>query len=160
MADNFLERRMEDYRRGLTAPRTGRQRLAPGRVTVSYERRRVAVEGALTPVGREMIRSFIAMGCKVSFVAPMREGRELASLTASECHPDVDVATMLDRLASRQDPASVLISCTGSRATVTVDDLEPLTILLTDGQEPEAAALAVLAASPRGKWLAGREIEL
>jgi len=68
MADNYLEKRMEDYRRGRTqSQRTVGPRA--GRLTMPYPRQCVLVDGADTPAGRAAVETFVAAGCTVVFTA-------------------------------------------------------------------------------------------
>ncbi len=70
MADNYLEKRMEEYRSGKSgAPRrkltpSGKK---PGVITYNLGVRRVLVTGGASGIGREIVRAYCDAGCRVAF---------------------------------------------------------------------------------------------
>lgn len=68
MADNYLERRMEDLRSGRLRPSASRPRAAVRKDTlqVSFPPRRVLVTGGAGGIGLGVVRAFLKAGCKVA----------------------------------------------------------------------------------------------
>lgn len=95
MADNYLERRMEDYRNGKLSTR----RMSPVSVKRPSMALRVFIIGGNTEAGRRHVRILRKYGWKVAFTdADFKAGRELAQTTGSQHHP-VDI-TDADALVS------------------------------------------------------------
>lgn len=90
MADNYLEKRMDDYRRGA---KTYRPKLTPtghkvGEVTLRFTPKRILVTMPLSPITEAVIREFTAVGCKVAFFSEdKKEGNKMAQSTGSRCFP-------------------------------------------------------------------------
>ena len=94
MADNYLEKRMEEYRSGRLAvrSRTSSSMRAPRRndsLTLRYEPMTVAViADVMRPVVAETIGAFTAVGCRVAFMAAdVREGNAVAQRTGARDYP-------------------------------------------------------------------------
>lgn len=94
MADNYLEKRMEEYRSGRLAvrSRTSSSMRAPRRndsLTLRYEPMTVAViADGMHPVVAETIGAFTAVGCRVAFMAAdVREGNAVAQRTGARYYP-------------------------------------------------------------------------
>ncbi|MDE6205004.1 MAG: hypothetical protein K2F66_02660 [Duncaniella sp.] len=94
MADNYLEKRMEEYRSGRLAvrSRTSSSMRAPRRndsLTLRYEPMTVAViADVMHPVVAETIGAFTAVGCRVAFMAAdVRVGNAVAQRTAARYYP-------------------------------------------------------------------------
>ncbi len=94
MADNYLEKRMEEYRSGRLAvrSRTSSSMRAPRRndsLTLRYEPMTVAViADVMHPVVAETIGAFTAVGCRVAFMAAdVREGNAVAQRTGARYYP-------------------------------------------------------------------------
>ncbi|MDE7125024.1 MAG: SDR family oxidoreductase [Muribaculaceae bacterium] len=73
MADNYLEKRMEEYRAGKLAARKSVLRVGPagrpsGELTVRYPRLRVFITGGASGLGAAMVRAFRKIDCKVAFI--------------------------------------------------------------------------------------------
>ena len=61
MADNYLERRMEEYRQGqLNKPSIRRTPSGskPGTISIKFPPRRVFVTGGASGIGREIVKTF------------------------------------------------------------------------------------------------------
>lgn len=92
MADNYLEKRMEQHRNGGDVP-SRRMRLTPkgdkpGCLTVKYEPLRVLVACCEDAYGEAIVRRLSSVGCKVAFVASdNKAGRELSQSTSSRFYP-------------------------------------------------------------------------
>lgn len=96
MADNYLEKRMDDLRRG-QRPGAYRPKLTPvghatGKLQVAFPPRRVLVTGGASGIGRAIVEAYCKAGCRVAFVDNDTEaGRSTASATGSRFIP-LDVA--------------------------------------------------------------------
>lgn len=91
MADNYLEKRMEEYRAGKLAPKN-RSIVAHSRREPSpFEGFRVYVTGGASGIGRAIVEAFRRVGCRVAFCDIDRaKGTATAQATGSQFHP-VDV---------------------------------------------------------------------
>lgn len=95
MADNYLENKMEEHRRGITPKYharltpTGRR---PGSVTYNLGVRRVFVTAGASAIGRAIVREFANAGCRVAFCdSDLKGGMTTAQATGSRFTP-CDVA--------------------------------------------------------------------
>lgn len=87
MADNYLERRMEDYRNGKLSTR----RMSSVSVKRPSMVLRVFIIGGNTEAGKRHVGMLRKYGWKVAFTDPdLKAGRELAQATGSQHHP-VDI---------------------------------------------------------------------
>ena len=68
MADNFLEKRMEDLKSGRlsAAPRTSTAPRRKGCIQVEFPSRRVIVTGGANGIGLTVTKAFVKAGCKVA----------------------------------------------------------------------------------------------
>ena len=108
MADNYLERKMEDLRSGKTQKPGSRRTSAavsaasrhPGDYTLSYPELRVFVCGdATSPLGRAIVAALREVGLKVAFSGTDKQaGEEMARSLGAQFHPLAD-PTDNDRLA-------------------------------------------------------------
>lgn len=90
MADNYLEKKMEEHRRGVQ-PRpkhysyTGQ---TPGKLTISFTRQPVFIIYDGAELTQCAVESFAAAGCPVAFTGTNRNsGKELAQRTGSRFCP-------------------------------------------------------------------------
>ena len=79
MADNYLEKKMEEYRSGALSKPAAR-RLSPtgerpGTVSFRIDQLRVLVTDASDDVGRAVVRKLRGAGCRVAFVSPRLQER-------------------------------------------------------------------------------------
>ena len=92
MADNYLEKKMEEYRSGALSKPAAR-RLSPtgerpGTVSFRIDQLRVLVTDASDDVGRAVVRKLRGAGCRVAFVSPdIKDGRTLSQATGSRFYP-------------------------------------------------------------------------
>ncbi len=68
MADNYLEKKMEDLRLGKTASTAPHRRQAPGagRICFDFPPRRVLVTGGCNGIGETITDTYLRAGCKVA----------------------------------------------------------------------------------------------
>lgn len=107
MADDYIGKKMDDYRRGTLRP-TPPRRLTPsggrpGTLSVKFPPRRVFVTGGAHGIGRAVVAALTAAGCRVAFCdCDSRAGALTAQHTGSQFHPlDVTDATALDGAMER-----------------------------------------------------------
>lgn len=91
MADNYLERKMEEYRAGaLSKPKrhlspTGNRR---GKLTIDFPSRRVYVTGGASGIGAAIVKAFCDAGCRVAFCDKDKDkGAETAQRCGAQYHP-------------------------------------------------------------------------
>ena len=92
MADNYLERKMEEYRSGKLSARvkSGVPRSLPkGKIAVDFPLRTVILAAAaIGPVCRAVVKSFIDAGCRVALVSAChKEATELARSFGARFYP-------------------------------------------------------------------------
>lgn len=97
MADNYLEKQMEDFRRGVSAPRR-RGLLPPKPQAVGL---RALVVGGGVPAGTAAVTALRNAGWWVAFTdADIKSGRSLAQTSGAQHHPvDPSDAVALRRSA-------------------------------------------------------------
>ena len=68
MADNYLEKKMEDLRMGKTGTSAPRRRLSPGagKICFDFPTRRVLVAGGCHGIGEAIVDAYLHTGCKVA----------------------------------------------------------------------------------------------
>lgn len=102
MADNYLENKMEQHRRGVATtyrPRKTPTGQAAGSVTYKLGVRRVFVTGGASGIGRAIVREFCNAGCRTAFCdIDHKNGTATAQATGARFIP-LDVADS-DSLAS------------------------------------------------------------
>jgi len=95
MADNYIEKRMEELRSGKTPaykPRCTPSGAPAGRVEFRFPPRRVVVTGGAAGIGRAIVQAFAGAGCRTAFFDIDREaGTATARATGSRFIP-LDVA--------------------------------------------------------------------
>lgn len=91
MADNYLERRMEEYRSGALAK--NKRNLSPsgnkpGKFSIDFPPRRVYVTGGASGIGAAIVKAFCDAGCRVAFcdIDPDK-GTETARKCGAQFHP-------------------------------------------------------------------------
>ena len=161
MADNYLERKMDEYRSGKRAgaPRrltsTGQK---AGTVTLPIERLKVFV----TSPDSTLIAAFANTGCRVSFCSEdRREGMRIAERTGARFYPyPADEALRLsetpDVIAERSDDCVVSLTFTsGRKMGVSADyNVELLAVTLCSSQFAgltEASCISVQLSAELGR---------
>ncbi|MDE6462269.1 MAG: SDR family oxidoreductase [Muribaculaceae bacterium] len=96
MADDYIGKKMEDYRRGINAS-AYRRKITPtgtsrGIWPVKFPARIAFVTGGANGIGREIVKTLCQAGCRVAFCdTDTQAGTATAQATGSQFHP-VDVA--------------------------------------------------------------------
>lgn len=171
MADNYLEKRMDDYARGRVSGPHARRTSGPrpGHAVIKYPPLTVTVLGANTPGADAIVAMFVAAGCKVTFTAAdSKRGSEIAQQRGGRFYPG-GAASAASDMASRGERADAVISCDGSRwpddsrlITVTTDaDTAPqpgATVIVCD--DPARAALLCLALAQPDTDTSGQVIKI
>lgn len=123
MADNYLENKMDEHRRRMSAPRTGARSsymsLPPHSLVTSYPELRVIIPDASTDTGVAMVEAFRSIDSKVDFaMLPGRTASELAQRTGSRFHPLKDrdgYKTFIRRVIADRGGADIIAGC-GTKA--------------------------------------------
>lgn len=107
MADNYLEKKFEEYQK----QKAGAHRPAkltpsgarPGTVSVKFPPRRVFVTGGSNGIGKAIVAAFVNAGCKVAFCdIDEKAGRATAETCGAQFHPvDVTDASALEACMDR-----------------------------------------------------------
>lgn len=91
MADNFLERKMEEHRSAQSSRKPFRLTpvgAKPGKLIVDFPVRNVYVTGGANGIGRAIVKAFCNAGCKVAFCdKDERAGRDTAQNYGAQFHP-------------------------------------------------------------------------
>lgn len=109
MADNYLERRMEDYRAGKLAPAhrsaasAGRAVRREGELILKFPRLRVLVAGSAGGTGEAVVRAFREIDCRVDFLdADYTAGNALAQKSGARFYrTDLGCGEKLEENLSR-----------------------------------------------------------
>lgn len=137
MADNYLEKKMEEHRRGVTAKAVGR-RLSPvgerrGTVSFKIDELRVLVTDASTETGMAIVRRLREGGCKVAFVTKEEKaGRELAQSSGARYYPVSFNGSVTEDIVQAWGNIDVIVATDGER----VDEAGAKKIILV-GESPE-----------------------
>lgn len=155
MADNYLEKKMEDYLRSRGAGgHRGRTRMSPGTVTVRYPSVRVLVADGCSERGRAIIAALRSMGCRVAFVdADSVAGNHLAQDTGSQFHPGATVGQVADRFSLAGDPVVAVISPDDDGHLLTFPDGKSISLPAGCTAPDEIASFCVYALHPSAAWL-------
>lgn len=141
MADNYLEKRMEQHRAGADNP-ARRPKFTPrgdrqGTLTVKFEPLRVVVGQCEDAYGEAIVKRLASAGCKVAFSASdSKRGRELSQATASRFYPSVnyDIKAVVADLVKTWGGVDFFVA----RERIT-DDLDVKRIVVI-GENPESAS--------------------
>lgn len=129
MADNYLERKMEEHRAGGTAPRRRTSPVAgrrQGELTVKFPQRRVLVTGGAKGIGSAVVEAFRKADCTVDFIdIDRKEGQLTAQRTGARFIPadvadPVQLNKALDLVLETRGDIDVVVSNAG------VADFRPL----------------------------------
>lgn len=122
MADNYLENRMDDLRRGnrpAYRPRLTPSGAATGKLTLNFPSRRVLVTGGANGIGRAIVEAYCRAGCRVAFFDIDRNaGQTTASATGSRFIP-LDITdhealrNEIDQLIHRWGDLDIIVNNAG-----------------------------------------------
>lgn len=103
MADNYLERRMEDLRSGRIGASARRHTAMsaknPHTLTVTFPEMRILVADGLSELGKAIVKAFRSVGMKVAFCAPeQREGNLFAQESGARYCPVAEMDQALPGL--------------------------------------------------------------
>lgn len=106
MADNYLERKMEEYRSRKSQQRVVKRTPSgakPGTINVKFPSRRVFVTGGAKGIGRAIVEAFRNADCRVAFCDnDSKAGTATAQATGAQFYPiDVTDANALDACVER-----------------------------------------------------------
>lgn len=111
MADNYLEKRMEDYARGRSAAPSRRPGARPGWLSVRCPALTALVVGADCPGGPEVVATFVQAGCRVMFTASdAKNGAALAQKCGGRFYPCGPAGALAD-MERRSESADVTVVC-------------------------------------------------
>ena len=161
MADNYLERRMDEYRRSQQGAATRRAAmhtspmLKPGQAIIEYPPMRILVTDIETPAAQAVINALRHVNCRVAITGPDSTlGNRLSQKSGAQYHPDGPQAA-IERLAKAGDPGT--LAGTFSTEVPDVPTLKPPHEVLDAG--PQATAAWVLyAAHPTSSHLYTRHV--
>lgn len=136
MADNYLERKMEEHRNGGASryrPHTTPSGQRAGMLCQKFPPRRVVVTGGASGIGRAVVKAFADAGCRVAFCdVDSRQGPLTAQATGARFYPvDVSSAEALEgwigRLIEEWGDIDVMVNNAGTSrfsalADTTADD--------------------------------------
>jgi hypothetical protein len=106
MADNYLEKRMEDYRRGAQVRHVSSHGL-------KYPAVGVFVSQADSPMARAIIKIFVEAGSRVAFtLADPAAGRLMAQQCGGRFYPMTDYEALAD-VAARGEKIDLVVACGG-----------------------------------------------
>ena len=96
MADNYLERKMEEHRNSGAAPKKKTPQVAghrQGEICIKFPPRRVLVTGGANGIGRAVVQAFRNADCIVDFIdSDRRNGQLTAQQTGARFIP-ADIAS-------------------------------------------------------------------
>lgn len=174
MADNYLERKMEDYRSGKGGTsKIKRVSLNPkqGTVNVKFPPRRVFVTGGASGIGRAIVEAFRKVDCRVAFCdIDTKAGMSTAQATGAQFYP-VDVRDVnaleacMTRLLDAWGDIDVIVNNVGLGCFVplvesTVDDFDNVLALNLRPVFVTARRLAIHRTNNGGEPSYGRIINL
>ncbi|MDE5608125.1 MAG: hypothetical protein K2I64_04235 [Muribaculaceae bacterium] len=157
MADNYLERRMEEHLRRQAAAKPSvsrRPALRAGEVAVRYPSVRVVVTDGCSVTGQAVIRAFRALGCRVAFTSDdAAAARRLAQTEGAQFHPDADAQTIVTRLTDAGDRPEAVIGV-GERR-IRFADGSAIAIPTGCVEPADVAAFCCYALHPSTGWMRG-----
>ena len=132
MADNYLEKKMEEHRRG-TGVKAARK-LSPtgerrGMVSLKIDELRVFVSDASTNNGAAIVRRLRDAGCKVAFASnDDKAGRNLAQASGTRHYPTTFKGSVVDDIVKIWGGIDVLVATDNIR----IDNVDVESVILID----------------------------
>lgn len=157
MADNYLEKKMEEYRAGQgNARKVKSQRpvagVKPGTINVEFPPRRVFVTGGASGIGRAVVEAFRKADCRVAFCdIDSRAGNRTAQATGARFYP-VDVTdcsaleNCMEHIIADWGDIDIIVNNVG------IGDFKPITDATTDDFD------RVLATNLRSVFVTARKL--
>ncbi len=156
MADNYLEKQMEDYRRGRVATTTVRRRR--GYITLRYPERHLLFIGGDAPGIAPIMQRLAEAGLHVSFTvdnadtdnatnaASAAEGRRIAQATGARFYPGSIATALADLAARNESPDAICYYCYDGYDSYNSHNSHPsYKITEDDTVNPDRAVLNILA---------------
>ncbi|MCM1451377.1 MAG: hypothetical protein NC102_03905 [Clostridium sp.] len=180
MADNYLERKMEEHRKG-GAP-SFRRKLTPtgqrpGKVIIDFPPFNAFVSNVASECGAAVVKALCDAGCRVAFShLDEKAGSALAQRCGAQFHPgNLTFAQSMERLRKSWGKVDITISFGGYEASesgaraIIISDQEPATApqraniihIPHDGMDPKAlATMVMLLSSPATAGINGQIFRL
>lgn len=126
MADNYLERKMEEYRHSrqgaaVTLAHPHSSRVKAGEALIPYPCLRILVTDGMSEAGQAIIRTMRMLNCRVAFTASSTDNRtqctRFAQDTGSQYHP-TPVADAIEYLRRHDDTPAAIIDLDGTATGV------------------------------------------
>lgn len=108
MADNYLENKMEEYRRGKTATGKYSRRPAQGYLALKMAGLRALLAGPVTSQADACVRKLVVSGCKVAFF-DQRQGNEYAQKTGALFLPSQNLTEAFSQTLERWEKVDILL---------------------------------------------------
>lgn len=147
MADNYLERKMQEYREGKTR-KVASSRLSlgnkPGYLSVKFPSRRVFVTGGASGIGRAIVEAFRHADCRVAFCdKDVKKGTATAQATGARFYP-VDVvdanalSSAVDDVIAKWGDIDIIINNVGvgNFSPLTSTSIEDFDLILATNLRP------------------------
>lgn len=166
MADNYLEKRMDDYAHGRLGTKTTSSARRSGYASIKYPHQQVLILNCdASPAGEAILRILVEAGCTVCFTAfDRKEGNRMAQTCGGRFYPLAlsAVATDMERRGEKLDtiivvnPESIKEAIDGAafispRQWLVISDNDAVKVpedvacAVLSGHSPEAAAVLALA---------------
>lgn len=155
MADNYLEKKMEDYLRGAQGAQRRTHISTPaGTATIKYPSIRVILTDGCSDNGREIIDTLRALRCRIAFTDPdTAAATRLAQNTGSQFHPNSTITQILQRLQAAGDPATAIITPNDKRRIIYRPDHSYIPQPASCHTPREIATFCAYALHPDSAWL-------
>lgn len=166
MADNYLEKRMDDYAHGRLGSKGARQGRRPGYASIKYPRQQVLIVGCdASASGEALLKAFVeSTSVAVCFTANDRsKGTSLSQRCGGRFYP-VSPEVIADDIAKRGETFDTVVLVNPHSIKEAIDSMafmtprqwlvvsdsdvelpEGLPCAVLTGHQPEAAALLALA---------------
>lgn len=111
MADNYLENKMEEHRRGTYTPsRSASSKARPGFVSVETGVQRILVTGYNEQVLATLARLFVGTGSRIGWMCPdIKRGREVAQQLGIVHLPFDDIDKAIDAFSRSVGSMTMLV---------------------------------------------------
>ncbi len=150
MADNYLERKMEEYHSGKLTPtrRSGvtSPRHLSGAISLTLAARCIVVATRCAATTAAVVRAFRRGDCKVSFSdSDLRRGTRLAQDSGARYYGDRDIAAIAADMHSRGESIDMLICDSEAVSDAMAADTSAHIVALAPARGSDSAALTATA---------------